>query len=290
MVSQEVVLFNILPRVPAESTTRFMCVSKAWHSFLTTRLFARMHLFHHQNQHKLLYKSNTTFSTVDCEAPEHGLTTPLRFPFNLDIPDQTVSIITSFEGLVCVGVKDKRIKNEYTSFILWNPLTGDYKTLSKAYACKECYETNTRASTLYYISSEDDYKLLRKDRAERGHPSCIRLVSRHSVSLDETLYFLKEDKADEYSVVRLDLKTGSFTEAATPFLRDLTTVTILRGYIHVWMRADSRFELWKMDANHSDWTKAATYWPPSLDQEPFPLMADGHWLMLKEGCLLKHIQ
>ncbi|KAF5797156.1 putative F-box domain-containing protein [Helianthus annuus] len=64
---------NILPRLPAKSVGRCMCVCKQWKSFLSTPMFARMHLRHvtindyndvvgfytdSSNDYKLLYLIN----------------------------------------------------------------------------------------------------------------------------------------------------------------------------------------------------------------------------------------
>lgn len=48
----------------------------------------------------------------------------------------------------------------YYDLILWNPLTGEYKT-SKTNSDLKCYEVDERTSTFFYSSSDDDYKLLR---------------------------------------------------------------------------------------------------------------------------------
>ncbi|KAJ0724575.1 putative F-box associated interaction domain, F-box-like domain superfamily [Helianthus annuus] len=309
-LSPDIVLLRILPRLPAKSAVRFTCVSKEWYSFLTTPIFANMHL-HHQNRHKLLFKSYTTlsctFRTIDCEAPEDGLTPPRYLPFKLA---RNMSVITSFNGMVCVGVPHNRMKSEYSDLILWNPLTCDYKTLSKTNSCKECYQTNTRASVLYYISSEDDYKLLLvthscsiyiyslKFDLWRKTEDIHRLsFSNHNASLNEKLYFLKEDKADDvYSIISLDLKTTEkFIDVATPILKNSHTTclgfTILRGCIHIWMRNFLQIDLWRMDGD-GDWTKVVAYWgtidfPHILYQQPLHLMADGNWLLLSQYCLYK---
>ncbi|KAF5776368.1 putative F-box domain, galactose oxidase/kelch, beta-propeller, kelch-type beta propeller [Helianthus annuus] len=310
-LSPDIVLFHILPRLPAKSVARFKCVSKGWHSFLTTPMFTNMHL-HHQNRHKLLFipktSSSCTFRTIDCESPKDGLTAPRCLPF--DSP-RNVSIITSFNGLVCVGIiqHDDNVEEEYYSdLVLWNPLTGEYRILSKTNAHKECYETTTRASVLYYTSSEDDYKLLRVTnscdayiyslksdlwRKIESTENFHRWISNHCALLNGKLYFLKYDKAinKSHSVISIDLKTEKFTEVTTPFFRDSTICmgfTVLRGCIHVWMLHHSNFwrhkiELWRMDGD--GWTKVVTFtnaacgctWPWCV--QPLHLMADGNWLM-----------
>lgn len=129
ILPEDIVFFNILPRLPGKSALRFKCVSKQWHSFLSTHMLQKMHLHNvikndHQNHHKLAVLSNKTprvFSTIDCEAPEHGLSTSCPFPFEASL--ENITIITSCNGLVCVGIqKDKYglYESEYTLLILWN--------------------------------------------------------------------------------------------------------------------------------------------------------------------------
>lgn len=124
-------------------------------------MFANMHL-QHQNQDKLLFISIEApykFRTIDSEAPDDGLTPPRTLPFNV-ASTESILIISSFNGLVCVGIQSARYPNKYSDIILWNPLTGDYKTLSKTNSHNE-YQINTkRPCLLYYYSIEDDYKLL----------------------------------------------------------------------------------------------------------------------------------
>ncbi|KAJ0488095.1 putative F-box domain, galactose oxidase/kelch, beta-propeller, kelch-type beta propeller [Helianthus annuus] len=309
-LSPDIVLFHILARLPAKSVVRFKCVSKGWHSFLTTPMFTNMHL-HHQNRHKLLFipktSSSCTFRTIDCESPKDGLTAPRSLPFKVDSP-RNVSIITSFNGLVCVGIieQDNVEEEYYSDLVLWNPLTGEYRILSKTNAHKECYETTTRASVLYYTSSEDDYKLLRVTnscdayiyslksdfwRKTESTENFHRWISNHCALLNGKLYFLKYDEAINKShlVISLDLKTEKFTEVTTPFFRDSTICmgfTVLRGCIHVWMLHPSNYwwrkiELWRMDGDGDSWTKVVTCTNAACGWrvQPLHLMADGNWLM-----------
>ncbi|XP_076956989.1 putative F-box protein At1g47790 [Bidens hawaiensis] len=316
----DILLCHILPKVPAESIIRFKSVSKGWHSFLTTPMFAQMHQEHHQNSHKLLFISNTTrpltFSSVDCEKLEDGFTSERHFPFEVDCP-QDMTIITSFNGLVCVGIKDKHSKYElkYSRLILWNPPTGDYKTLSKTNAHEECYKASRRVFVLCYVSSEDYYKLLRVtkscnvyiyslksdswrniEQTEEFHRlSCSFFY--HNALLNDKLYVLKKGNADLYSVMRLDLKTGKLTEAETPFSRKFEAClgfTVRRGCIHVWMcrhsNRDRYIDLWRMDGDgHGDWIRVVTFYETvAFDRwfmQPLHLMADGKWLMLHNQCL-----
>ncbi|KAI3829014.1 hypothetical protein L1987_03127 [Smallanthus sonchifolius] len=123
------------------------------------------------------------------------------------------------------------------------------------------------------------------------------LLHNHRALLDEKLYFLKEAEADAftYSIIKLDLKTWSYTEVATPFWRSLTETTclcfpirrvlratdlhftVLRGCVNIWKRMGCHvIELWRMDGD-GDWTKVVTIrWLVGL---PVHLMENGNWLL-----------
>ncbi|KAI3708545.1 hypothetical protein L2E82_37762 [Cichorium intybus] len=114
-LSSDIVLFHILPRLPAKSVLRFRSVSKHWRSFLTTSVFAQMHLLYVTDDDlKLIVLSRTpyplpyTFRTIDCERPKDGLTANRPLPFNVG-PVRSIVILTSFHGLY--DTKTENLKN-----------------------------------------------------------------------------------------------------------------------------------------------------------------------------------
>ncbi|GKE67529.1 putative F-box domain-containing protein [Tanacetum coccineum] len=156
--------FHILPKLPAKSVYSFECVSKQWQSSLTSKKFKKLHndrhIDEHENHHKLIVLSRTkefTFNTIDCEAPHNGVTPSRLIPSNANPRD--IELLTSFRGLVRVGITD--FDDIYTDLILWNPLTGEYKRLSRANFHRDCYKTVGKAFGLHYTSFGKDYKLVR---------------------------------------------------------------------------------------------------------------------------------
>ncbi|KAI3524505.1 hypothetical protein L1887_03163 [Cichorium endivia] len=246
----DILFFNVLLRLPAKSILRFRYVSKQWHSILTSPEFLNMHLHHvtnddRQNHHKLLVLSRTTpcnFHTIDCESPEDGVSVSRPLPF--EVSPKNMSVITSFNGLVCVGITKRSSDDKYSDLMLWNPLTGDYKRLHRSNSCEECYEVTPRASALYYTSYDDDFKLLRVTHNYDAYIYSLKsdswrklgttedlkrrryLISESWVSstvLNEKVYFLKRGKRrnigrQSYSVIRFDTKTEKFTKISTPSL------------------------------------------------------------------------
>ena len=108
ILPDDILLFQILPRLPARSFGRFKCVCKQWRSFLTTPMFTKMHLHHvnNQNHHKQLLIPSTNpckyFRTIDCETPDVGLSANRSIPFKAN--SNNLQIISSLNGLVCVGL------------------------------------------------------------------------------------------------------------------------------------------------------------------------------------------
>ncbi|KAI3496887.1 hypothetical protein L1887_39265 [Cichorium endivia] len=297
-LSPDIVFVHILPRLPVKSLLRFTCVSKQWHLFLKTPMFAKMH--RHQCRHvitnKMAVVSATTnlFHTIDCERPKEGFSAGRPFPFKVE-PFQDIRILTSVHGLVCIGITNFRCETgdwvKYSDLILWNPATGDYKTLSKPLATNHtyCYTTHESIFGLYHSSWDDDYKLLGVARHANVFIYSLkcdlwRMVESDfhfssssfyepSVSLNENLYFLKYryDIRNGYSIMRFNTKTETLKSIAISFLQyqKVTSLrfTVLRdGCIHLWVNIKnsltlcSENELWRMDGD-GNWTKVVNFGP-----------------------------
>ncbi|CAH1425675.1 unnamed protein product [Lactuca virosa] len=165
----DIIFTNILPRVTAKYVLRFKCVSKQWHSFLMTPGFLQMHQLHVNSNpndlnQKFFFLTSARpweYRTIDCETPKDGFTASRPFPFQVEV-GKKISIVTSLNGMVCVGInKPWPNDTEYSDLILWNPLTDDHKTLSNSKpGCPHPYRVYTDEYALYYSSSENDYKLV----------------------------------------------------------------------------------------------------------------------------------
>ncbi|KAL7600081.1 hypothetical protein Lser_V15G24036 [Lactuca serriola] len=293
----DILFCNILPRLPAESLHRFRHVSKKWHSIISSPEFINSHLHHittnnRQNHHKLLLLSTTTpcnVHTIDCESPENG-------------------------------ISKRNYDDNYDDLILWNPLTGDYKKLSKSHSRKECYYG------LYYSDSYDDYRILcvtlhrhayiyslksdswRKldsKTSELKRITCLISESwGESIVQNEKVYFLKQGKRRALghlsnSIIRFDTKTEKFRKIVTPCFgvgrRDCLNFTLLHNDRYVYLcviykenSVELSAKLWRMDGD-GDWIEIISY-PilPSLYcfQKPVHLMRNGNWVTycLHSGC------
>ncbi|XP_076892624.1 F-box protein At2g23160-like [Bidens hawaiensis] len=308
----EITLDQILPRLPGKSILRFKCVSKQWYAFLTTPMFKNLHFDHSPN--KLLLSSTIEpckFFTIDCESPKDGLTAIPSLPFETS-DTTTIKVLSSFHGLVCVGIKINRIDEEYYSGLkLWNPLTGECSTI--LYTGK--YHIKIRALGLYYSSLDDDYRLLRvgatgvyiyslKSDSWRklGHSKYDMWWSyehwSQSIWLNDKLYFLREYKGSlnqwQYQpsrneIITFDTKTEKFSEIATPSFVNarpsLCSLAVVRGCIHLFVSFCKEGCLWKMDEDgYGRWTKVATYSHPEsflteFEKVPIHMMRNGNLIM-----------
>ncbi|XP_076908891.1 F-box protein At3g22700-like [Bidens hawaiensis] len=133
----------------------------------------------------------------------------------------------------------------YSDLMLWNPLNGEYKTLSKFGGHYELiYMCRGRAFGLYYSYSDDDYKLLRVAdgafiyslKSDSWRKLChskynvVMFVNNqhwsHSIWLNDKLYFLIEYLGSNLSkfhhiIIRFDTKTENFTAITTPSFENI---------------------------------------------------------------------
>ncbi|GJV76072.1 putative F-box domain-containing protein [Tanacetum coccineum] len=283
-VPQDVIFDHILPRIPAKSGCRFRCVSKEWHSFLTSDTFKNKHNHRddHENNLKLLVLSKTKtsieFTTIDCEAPPSDEdSTPTRRPLPPfeGITPHIIYILASFHGLVCLGIQETYVY-VYSHLILWNPLTNEYKRLSKSTALMNGYIWYYRSIFgLYYSSSEDDYKLL---SVQKSH---------HYVYI----YSLKSDSWRKVDAFQHTLHPGSpsrgtYLNENLYFLQHHERYRQLPSIIRT-----TCIKLWKLDENDNmKEVLTCQLRPHGYDHtisslRPFHLMKNGNWLMMLNNCL-----
>ncbi|KAI3496532.1 hypothetical protein L1887_38897 [Cichorium endivia] len=177
------------------------------------------------------------FHTIDRERPNEGFSAGRPFPFKVG-SSQDIEILTSVHGLVCVGITKIRIGRrnglgKYSDLILWNPATGDHKTLSKPFAryYDDCYTIDESLFGLYHSSWDDDYKLL-------------------GVTLHSNVYIYSL-KSDSWKKVVSDLQRIR-TYYSLPFSWRPNSLTFT-----------SENELWRMDGD-GNWTKVQPWKSSSL--------------------------
>ncbi|GKC25362.1 F-box/kelch-repeat protein-like protein [Tanacetum coccineum] len=305
------VFCSILLWLPVRSLICCLRVSKQWHSIIKSPMFANMHLKRithgdHQNNHKLLmlYRNiPCTFSIFDCETLEVGPCRPVPF----EVVKGNICIKSSCNGLVLVTLAKDVNDKMLSDIILWNPLTGDYKTLTtKPKYYKEFYSRGN-VFEMYYNSSEEDYRILRITYSSNVYIYSLKSDTWRRIKLkdafqslplfpdnwfagtcwNQNIYFHKDGNKS----VRFDTKTEKFTVIETPFNQERTysNFNVQRGcmylcvkyYIQSHSSSKEYIELWKMHED-GDWEKVATYTQDAYLHQflrPLHLMRDGNWLM-----------
>ncbi|GJT92822.1 putative F-box protein [Tanacetum coccineum] len=336
-VPQDVIFDHILPRIPAKSGCRFRCVSKEWHSFLTSDTFKNKHnhrhIDDHENNLKLLVLSKTKtsieFTTIDCEAPPSDKdSTPTRRPLPPfeGITPRRIYILASFHGLVCLGIQETYVY-VYSHLILWNPLTNEYKRLSKSTPLMNGYIWYYRSIFgLYYSCCEDDYKFLFVDYFDHNvyiyslkSDSWRKVdVFQHTLHpgspsrgtyLNENLYFLKANSSGRLdSIIRFDTKTERFSKIETPNVdanpnaystNYYDTIMVKSDCIHVCVKydinisCDNGFErttcikLWKLDENDNMKEVLTCQLRPHVDGISMSYLVPLH-LLENGNCLMRN--
>ncbi|KAF5762981.1 putative F-box associated interaction domain, F-box-like domain superfamily [Helianthus annuus] len=150
----DILVYEILIRLPAKGVGRSKCVCKEWLSVLSTRHFAMMHCRHistSYNQKFIAIDSRLcSVFPLSCEDSGPLLNSRILLPF--EAPWNKVNILTSFEGLLCVCFRNTG------KLVIWNPLTRAFKEVSSSNS-RGLYKPKSDAIGLY-VDKTDDYKLL----------------------------------------------------------------------------------------------------------------------------------
>ncbi|CAN4120804.1 unnamed protein product [Withania somnifera] len=149
------ILFLILIRVPSvKSLLRFKSVSKPWNATISDNEFKRTH----RDQSKALGREKLLVhkrSTNEFEFRDLETSRLVRMAKEIFPPEKFRKAIVLCSGDGLLLLKNPKA---YKIYILWNPSTGDYKTLRCPYFNKNRQVPN--ACGLCYDSSVDDYKVI----------------------------------------------------------------------------------------------------------------------------------
>ncbi|XP_071721484.1 F-box protein At3g08750-like [Rutidosis leptorrhynchoides] len=299
-IPHELLLSEILHRLPAKSVLHFKSVSKQWYSLLTSHSFESTHIDHiitndgHQNPNKILQlMSAFEFCTIDCYSPEDGVHVTRNCPLPFTSRPDKVKILASVHGLVCVGLLENFSHYYFSDLILWNPFTGECNTLSKTNYNMACYVKNRPRFGLYYSSPENDYKLfcvtayddhnnaygylLKNDSWQKMVDSTNSLKQKMlSTWLNENLFFLKQAMKESissclwsYSIIRFDTKNERFTEIQIPCIESETAgtcfLTVQRGKLHFYVKYSIGLhpciKVWSLDEDRVNWSCVEMYTP-----------------------------
>ncbi|GJZ51473.1 F-box domain containing protein [Tanacetum coccineum] len=200
-LSSEMIVFEILTRVPPKVVGRSKSVCKAWYALLSGHTFVREHFSRSSissNQKVLLIDDQTCLiQPINFETHNYDPGTIVPIPFDHRSYDNffnDVSIVSHLNGLLCV------CHNLTSDLFLWNPLTTAFKRLSPPYSTR-FYRDYLDAVSMY-TDTHDDFKVLhirRRDGALGGSGKlriCLRKMAKNIFLSDGSLR-----SGDVYSTV-----------------------------------------------------------------------------------------
>ncbi|KAK4732805.1 hypothetical protein R3W88_025793 [Solanum pinnatisectum] len=148
------ILFDVLIKVPVPSLLRFKSVSKSWNAIISdNNMFAKAQRDQSKElgrQKIMLQRTTGEFEFIHLENHK-GIVEKQNFPIK---KFQRAHILCSCDGLVLL----KKPK-AYKKFVLWNPSSGQHRTIECPY--HKLYNHNLpHACGLCYDSDTDDYKVI----------------------------------------------------------------------------------------------------------------------------------
>ncbi|KAK9071611.1 hypothetical protein SSX86_008040 [Deinandra increscens subsp. villosa] len=306
----EIIVCEILSRVPTKVVGRSKSVCKEWYALLSTPDFAKIHCsrsLKSTNQRVLFVGDQTCYvRPINNQSCEYGLGTIVHFPFN------DFSIHSHLDGLLCVRLEST------TELLLWNPITGAYKNLSTN-DFHGFFLSNQDAVGLY-IDLFEDYKVLHIKRRCGVYFAKVysrRLDSWRSIPFitrpeyirpsfnwssgtlcGDTLYFtISESYVGGVNVVIcFDVNLEQFKEISFPPVpsKGIYKGELLNVNNELYMFVSTGYrqmsvELWKLEGEH--WSKVlSSSQIPNISLDLWcsmtHFMTNGNWLLMnREGKL-----
>ncbi|XP_074314824.1 F-box protein CPR1-like [Silene latifolia] len=174
----EIITDEILPKLPAKSLVRFKCVSKSFNTLISSPDFINLHLQQSlssgANRLLILAKEDSSdLYSFDIDSSDSNTTAvKIPLPSTLDywLEYGIVSIVGSFNGLLCVGLKCDIDEIEEYKQVVINPSTGVFREVPYKYT--PLFGNEFRVSFGFgYDDINDDYKLVRvAENAIHYHP------------------------------------------------------------------------------------------------------------------------
>ena len=201
-ISDEIIFFGILTRVPPKAVGRFKSVSKTWNTVLSGNAFVKEHCSRSaipSNQKVLIIEDQTcSIYPINFETHHYEPGKSITIPFNPSSHGNLFnpfSILSHLNGLLCVC-------NKLTSeLFLWNPVTTAFKRLPSPYS-NDFYKDSLDAVGLY-TNTNDDLKVLYIRRRDD-----TLSVNLYSMS-DESWRYIPLILPSEYLTTRFYLSSGT---------------------------------------------------------------------------------
>ncbi|GKC77002.1 putative F-box domain-containing protein [Tanacetum coccineum] len=260
------------------------------------------YVYPHLEERKLFlnYSSEAAmFYTIDCESLPDNAPCSRPLPQFVARSPQYTRILTSFHGLVCLGIK-KNLRGDF-DIILWNPVTTEFKRLSKP-SDLDNMECSGRGYGLYYCSGADDYMLLVVTVSCNAYIYSLKSDSwrkldtkppfqyylRPGFCLNQNIYFLSHNITE--GSMRFDTKAKRFHKMKNPPVPDGSdspcspAITVQKGSIHLCAMYGWTCIMWKFIADEDIWRKLVTYQllpnNDTLGLYPLHVTSNGNLLMI----------
>ncbi|XP_074314814.1 F-box protein CPR1-like [Silene latifolia] len=129
----EIISHEIFSKLPVKSLLRFKCVSKSFYALISSPEFVELHLQESRSSDAnrvliLAGKDRRNLYSIDVDSPDSVTTIPLPHSLGKWRPRE-VSVVGSFDGLICVGLGVG--KDNFTRFkhVLINPSTRVFREI-----------------------------------------------------------------------------------------------------------------------------------------------------------------
>ncbi|KAL0006552.1 hypothetical protein SO802_008054 [Lithocarpus litseifolius] len=203
---------EILSRLPVKSLMRFKCVSKAWHTLISSHQFAKSHFqraSQNPNRMNVLVLTNNCVLSSGCEAlfqsrAIHGQPVDVDFHgFPLWGKGHVEKNLASCNGLVCIELYN--VDKWTTQYLVWNPSTKSYKNIPSPTSTNFSVSSYLRRFGFGYDYSTDDYKILRPYNSDhipmlRIEIFSLKTFTWRTILLDEDDNFIRSSPFIENTI------------------------------------------------------------------------------------------
>ncbi|KAK0607403.1 hypothetical protein LWI29_014359 [Acer saccharum] len=197
----DLIILDILKKLPEKSLVRFKSVCKTWQSFINQLKY------HNQ---KLIVSYSSNIQLIDLEASEIKAVR-LDFPFETK---NSFKVIGSCNGLLCIAI-------EKEGFVLWNPWIGAYKRI----AVDSPFSVGDEKYRFGYDHSTNDYNIVRfpyrRDRpiASKMSVEIYSLKTNFWKKQSLPWVFISVSKSQPGGFSRMDLSIGAQITLTSLILR-----------------------------------------------------------------------
>ncbi|KAK9150168.1 hypothetical protein Syun_008477 [Stephania yunnanensis] len=182
-LTDDVIFFSILTKLPTKSLSRFSCVNKLWCAWITSPQFAKLQLLNQNSStlteddliaagtlrdQRLFSLPNVDWVDGDGDGDDGNynvLNNPVEMDYPFKSPFTYAYILGSCNGLLLVQIyhiNDAGDPPKYLRLYIWNPCRkDDYLTLPpRIYASLDEYHSYEVAVGFGHDSTTDDYKVI----------------------------------------------------------------------------------------------------------------------------------